>query len=389
MAKKRKSPPKGQTGKQLDLFGEPAETNKPEKLKHKPEPIKKPAAKKKKKKLDVEDYLESAADTKQLINEPEFDGFYFKAIEMAQLVGHVLGLSSVFEIMTLEDSEKKSEILQFIEDLLETSFFFEEFGDRLENLIERAVEQGNKELVDKAIPVLRVVDMELPFKKYFWVGLFTALLDRNVNFGLKLIDSFQAELGKDKEDNLLDIDEMDKDVSNPFVELEDEFPGVLEYLDELMNGSDFLAEVAELFISGKIILGIFTKEQLEEGNQVIKEYLAENFNIQFPSNAFFSGLNQINEQQFIEFQYFLSKLMENFLTEDLIDEIFDRLDEVLNLEIEDDLFDPLDEFLDRYYDYGYAELLMILSSIFLGEMQDYFINESDDRQGPANIFPFN
>ncbi len=389
MAKKRKSPPKGQTGKQLNLFGEPSESNKPEKLKQKPEPIKKTAAKKKKKRFDVADYLEMAADTEHLINEPEFDAFYFKAIEMAQLIGNVLGLSSVSDIMTLEDSEKRMEVSLIIEELLESSLFFEEFGDRLEILIDRAVQEGKNELADKAASVLRLVEMDLTLGVYFLVGLFKALLDRNVNLGLKLVNIFQSDMGKNLVAQLSDISEMEENVPEPYGDLEKEFPGALEYLDELINNSNLLNEVAELFVSGNIILGIFTEEQLEEGNKVIKEYLAENFNVQFPVNAFFSGLNQLNEQQFVEFQYFLNRLMENFLTDELIDEIFDRIDEVMSQDIEDDLYDLLDEFLGQLDEYSYPELLMFLSSIFLGEMQDYFINESDDRQGPANIIPFN
>jgi len=138
--------------------------------------------------LDVADCLEIAADTEHLINEPEFDAFYFKAIEMAQLIVNVLGLSSVAEIMNLEDSEKRVETFLLIEELLDTNNFREEFGNRLESLIERAVEEGNKELVDKSIPVLCLNDKELPLEMYFLIGLFKAILDRNEYLSLRLID---------------------------------------------------------------------------------------------------------------------------------------------------------------------------------------------------------
>lgn len=389
MSPKRKSPKKTQIGKQLNLFGE-LEPSKPEKLVSKPEPIKKSPAKKKKKKLELEDYFEIAADTGQLIKEPEFDGFYFQPLEMAELVDHVLKLSSVAELSHFEDFDVKTEALDYLDEMLDVTDFYEDLYDRLEALIERARKQKKDKLAQKALAVLKLVEKELPYEIYFGIGLFTALLDRNVNLGIELTKLYDSDLGQEMSQTMPGTGELDQQVSLAIVELEKKYPGLMEYLKGTMNVSDQIVDVSEVFADGLVLLGIFTDKQLIEGNQILREYLSENFGVEFPMEPFFSGIRQIDEQQLMEFQFFLNNMMEKFVSDELLETIYDRIDDILSQDIDEELFDLLDEFLDRFEDLEYFEILTLLSSIFVGELNDYYERKfGGGFPEDSNIFPLN
>ena len=388
MPTRRKSNKKVKDQHQLNLFGDEFESVKPVTTGSKPKARKK-AKKKSSKKEKIENLLAKARKTENLINESEFDGFYYQPTQIYEII-----LDNVKEdeenLPDFNKIIKSKNIIKELDSLLDYDFF-NEFIERLQKLIHRAQSKKDLKIAKKVQPIMELFDLNPSLNYLLEIGLFRKILNRNFELGLRITQLMKSVTENGKVPLIDSVNGKSGTISEGLAQIAEHFPGFEDYLNEELSFPESVTEVADILIKGEVYLGIFSGEEIKRANEELKQVVTQKFNVTVPGEIVFSVVPLLSEEQMTLFNMEVEKYAINLINEELLESIYDEILELIEEEeLEDELLDLFDEFLDDFVTLKFSGLVLIVMAILLSEMHIYY-NEKNDPNGPYpdNMFTLN
>lgn len=206
--------------------------------------------------------LELAADSDDLVDEPEFINLFFMPPIafmhfVAAIEGGGLSADDYFALPEEVRSDKFFEIVEEILPQLVTEEFRETLMERAETARARFRDEGDEQKLWQTSAVQFFIEMKGDEEAYFYPGLVQMIASKSIEAGPLLIRPDEEEE---------DADEYDEEAAEQRL---DAIPGLRDYLQEIMRAAK-AKFIHELF-NGDLVLGLFTGAEIEEVIRLFEE----------------------------------------------------------------------------------------------------------------------
>ena len=330
--------------------------------------------------------LESIENTFDMINEPEFDGFYFYPDELIQKA--ILAQAEV-KNKNLSDDDG----LEILNNMLWGNYddlFLKELYDRLSRLRSRAILSKNSQLAQRAEAVLQLIPPEKPKSPFITrCGLIHALLIRNMELGKRLIEiSLSLNDVSDEHDmSLLNLHEKNQFLEQEMEKLKAEFPGLEDYLKRIAEKHEIVEEIGYMMLEGSIILYIYHEKQVKNAAKKIKKIFTKEFNQDIPEGDLSLALDLLDDDELLQLNAQMTKYALRLINAQLIENMEEAFREIVKSEdLDDELFSRLNTLLEIFPHLDEEEILFLSTTALMSELHNYFEQQYGEKDRPGNIF---
>ncbi|WP_150109228.1 hypothetical protein [Caldithrix abyssi] len=344
---------------------------------------------------EVRRILAEASDTADLIDQPEFDGFYLNPIDM------ILKAMEADKVVRKRAKKKKhiedrvaAEILTLIEYLSEsflTDRFIDDLFIRVYDLNERAEMENDSELICKTDAILELLELDSMDSYIIHCGLYQSIIMRSYDLGRRILEMVVENVQKNGValDDPADLVEHIAINGDKLLRLEDEFPGLTEYLINEIPENPDLDFMVSLLLSGTLFLDIFFEEDLEEGYRIVKNMLQNKLGLAIADGGIFEALSELSEEQMDDLYMAVEKHLAPLISDELIEEMYNSFEYLLDkIDPEDrtseEVYEALEYIVEEFDFLSEDAITLLIVSAFLGEL-DIYIQSKNNNNFPDNI----
>ncbi|HRQ39428.1 MAG TPA: hypothetical protein PLD25_16090 [Chloroflexota bacterium] len=205
--------------------------------------------------------MELAADSDNLVDEPEFTSLFFSPIQSIMLFAAVMEEQNLLadDYFTLDEEVRTEKFFEVVEEILPQLFteeFRQTFIERCETARTRFRNEGNEQKLWQTSAAQFVLEMKGDEGTEFYPGLLHMIASKSVEAGPLMIRPDDEE-----DEAAVDEEAMEQKI--------DEIPGLHDYLNEVMRAAQerFVHEM----LDGDLLFHLFTNAELEEAIELTEQ----------------------------------------------------------------------------------------------------------------------